>query len=90
MGSRHAGGRPRELELTALGAVIDAEMARRHLHDDVVAESAGISRPTLSRIKTGRIAAPRVSTIVAIAAAIGCRPERLLAVFASRPKKKIG
>ena len=90
-GTRHAGGRPRELELTPLGKLISAELRRRHMHDDVCAEEAGISRATLSRIMTGRIESPRISTLVAIATAIGCKPDRLLAVFSKRPsKKKIG
>jgi DNA-binding Xre family transcriptional regulator len=88
---RHAGGRPRELELSPVGKIIDAEIRSRGLHDDVVAESAGISRPTLHRIKTGGIESPRVSTLFAIAAAIGCQPEKLLAAFSRRgSRKKVG
>lgn len=89
-GTRHAGGRPRELDLTPAGKIIDAEIRRRNLHDDVVAQTAGISRATLSRIKTGRIESPRAVTIFAIAAAIGCKPDRLFAAFSKRPKNKIG
>lgn len=90
MAARHAGGRPRELALTPLGKIIEAEIERRHLHADIVAERAGVSLPTLQRIKTGRIASPRISTLFALAEAIGCNPNRLTAAFIRRPKKKIG
>jgi transcriptional regulator with XRE-family HTH domain len=75
---RHAGGRPRVLPYSALGELIVAQANRRGVHLDQVAADAGISYPTLSRILTGRISSPRMLTIVALADALGLKPERLI------------
>jgi len=75
---RHPGGRPRTLPYSELGERIAALADRRGIHLDVVAANAGISYPTLSRILTGRILSPRMNTIVAIADALGAKPERLI------------
>jgi len=61
-----------------LGELIVAQANRRGVHLDQVAADAGISYPTLSRILTGRISSPRMLTIVALADALGLKPERLI------------
>jgi transcriptional regulator with XRE-family HTH domain len=75
---RHPGGRPRTLPYSELGERIAALADRRGIHLDEVATNAGISYPTLSRILTGKILSPRMVTIVAIADALGAKPERLI------------
>lgn len=75
---RHAGGRPRILPYSELGQRIVAQAARVGVHLDEVADAAGISYPTLSRIMSGRIASPRMSTVCALADALGMKPEKLI------------
>jgi transcriptional regulator with XRE-family HTH domain len=75
---RHAGGRPRVLPLSELGERIVAQANRLGVHLDEVAANAGISYPTLSRIMSGRIASPRMLTIVHLADALGLKPEKLI------------
>jgi transcriptional regulator with XRE-family HTH domain len=75
---RHPGGRPRTLPYSELGERIAALADRRGIYLDEVAANAGISYPTLSRILTGRISSPRMMTVVAIADALGTKPERLI------------
>jgi len=75
---RHAGGRPRTLPYSELGERIVAQANRRGVHLDEIAANAGISYPTLSRIMSGRIASPRMSTVCALADALGLKPEKLI------------
>lgn len=83
---RHPGGRPRTLPYSELGEKIVRLAARRGIHLDEVAEAAGISYPTLSRILSGRIASPRLQTVVAIADALGVSADRLIV----QPRRKTG
>lgn len=75
---RHAGGRPRTRQRSAFGQKIEQLADRRGLHLDELAEAAGIRGPTLYRILTGEIASPRLSTVQALAAALGVRLEKLV------------
>lgn len=76
-GSRHAGGRPRELRRCELGLKIERLAASRGLHIDQVATAAGISRAGLYQILTGKIRSPRLATVKALATALGVRLEKL-------------
>ncbi len=76
---RRAGGRPRHLERNELGRRIERLAARRHMHLDEIATAAGIRLPTLYRISTGRHREPRLSTLQAIATALGVPVSRLIA-----------
>ena len=78
-GERRAGGRPRHLERCELGRRIERLAARRHLHLDELADVSGVSLETIYRISTGRIADPRVSTLSALADALGVPVSRLIA-----------
>lgn len=77
---RHPGGRPRTLPYCQLGQRIAKAAERAGVHLDEIASAAGISYPTLSRILTGRIASPRMQTIVAIADALELPIDRLIPV----------
>ncbi len=75
---RRAGGRPRHLERCELGRRIERLAARRHKHLDEIAADSGISLETIYRITTGRISDPRVSTLSALAAALGVPLTKLI------------
>jgi len=75
--TRHPGGRPRTIRRCDLGVRIESLAEFRGLHIDEVAGRAGIAKATLYRILTGGIASPRVSTVKAIAAALGVTLEKL-------------
>jgi len=77
--TKHAGGRPRTLSVSPLGQRIEAAAKRRGMTRNGVAAAAGLSTVTLHMICTGKIRDPKTSTLVAIAAAIGCPVTRLLA-----------
>lgn len=77
--ARRGGGRPRHLERCELGRRIERLAARRHKHLDEIAAAAGIKLPTLYRITTGRITDPKVSTLCALADALGVPVSRLIA-----------
>jgi transcriptional regulator with XRE-family HTH domain len=76
---RNAGGRPRHLERNELGRRIERLAARRHKHLDEIAEASGVSLETIYRISTGRITDPRVSTLSALAEALGVPVTKLIA-----------
>ena len=76
---KNLGGRPRTLSVSPLGQVIEAAAKRRKMTRNAIAEAAGLSTVTLHMICTGKIRDPKASTLVAIAAAIGCPVTRLLA-----------
>jgi|APGre2960657373_1045057.scaffolds.fasta_scaffold277375_1 transcriptional regulator with XRE-family HTH domain len=76
---RRAGGRPRHLERNELGRRIERLAARRHKHLDEIAEASGVSLETIYRISTGRISDPRVSTLSALAEALGVPVSKLIA-----------
>jgi transcriptional regulator with XRE-family HTH domain len=61
-----------------MGKRIVAEANRLGLAIDEVAEAAGVSRPTLYRILSGRIGSPRLQTVLAIAAALRTPASRLI------------
>jgi transcriptional regulator with XRE-family HTH domain len=75
---RHAGGRPRTLKRSPFGQKIETLAARRGMHLDELAAAAGIRGPTLYRILTGRIAAPKVDTVLALARALGVKIDSLV------------
>ena len=74
---RHPGGRPRQLKRCPMGQRIEQLAARRGLHLDQVAGSAGIAPATLYRILTGSIRSPRLATIQAIADALRVKLDKL-------------
>lgn len=75
---RHAGGRPRQLERNQLGKRIESLAARKGIRMDELAELAGISVPSLYRIATGTTPDPKVSTVNAIATALGTTIDALI------------
>ena len=74
---RHAGGRPREIRRCALGAKIERLAAARQMPMDEVAHKANISTAGLYQILTGKIRSPRLTTVKALAAALGVKLEKL-------------
>jgi transcriptional regulator with XRE-family HTH domain len=74
---RHPGGRPRTVRRCELGQRIEKLAAAKGLHIDEVARAAGISTPGLYRILTGEISSPRLSTVKALASALGVKLEKL-------------
>jgi transcriptional regulator with XRE-family HTH domain len=76
---RHGGGRPRHLQRNELGRRIERLAARRNIQLDEIAEASGVRLPTLYRISTGRISDPKLSTLQAIAGALGVPVSRLIA-----------
>jgi transcriptional regulator with XRE-family HTH domain len=76
---RNLGGRPRTLAVSQLGERIESAAKRRGMTRNGVAAAAGLSTVTLHMICTGKIRDPKASTLLAIAAAVGCPVTRLLA-----------
>lgn len=74
---RHSGGRPRTIRRCPLGVKIERLAADRGMHIDEVAREAGITTAGLYQILTGKIQSPRLSTIKALAAALGVKIEKL-------------
>lgn len=74
---RHPGGRPRSIRRCPLGVKIEQLAEESGLHIDEVADAAGISKATLYRILTGTIESPRLSTVKALATALGVKLEKL-------------
>lgn len=72
-------GRPRHLQRTALGVRIESLANRRGMGMHQLAEAAEVSGPTLYNICTGRSAEPKLSTLQAIAGALGVPVSRLIA-----------
>lgn len=77
MVSRHPGGRPRILKRCPLGERIEALAVKRGLHIDEIAESAGITIPTIHRIVTGK-SDPKISTIAALARTLKVPVDKLV------------
>ena len=69
---RHAGGRPRTREPSALFLQVQALAKRRGMHIDELANAAGITPQCIYQLKD-----PRVSTARAIADALGVTLDRL-------------
>ena len=76
--ARHPGGRPRQHDYTPIGTAIDRLAGQRGLHLDEVAAKAAITLATLNRIMIGRIASPRISTVVSLSKALGASVEDLI------------
>lgn len=57
---------------------LDRVMADRKMSLQELAEKVGITNVNLSRIKTGKIAAIRFSTLEAICEALDCQPGDIL------------
>ena len=76
--TRHPGGRPRTLPLSPLGIKIRRQADRSGIHIDQLAERAGVATGTLYKILSGRITSPRLSTVVALAHALGTPPAKLI------------
>ena len=57
---------------------LDRVLADRKMRSKELAERVGISEVNLSRIKTGRIAAVRFSTLDAICRVLDCQPGDIL------------
>ncbi|MDO5846304.1 MAG: helix-turn-helix transcriptional regulator [Methanocorpusculum sp.] len=57
---------------------LDRVMADRKMSLQELAEKVGITNVNLSRIKTGKIAAIRFSTLAAICEALDCQPGDIL------------
>lgn len=77
MVSRHPGGRPRKLPRSPLGQRIETLARKRGLMIDQVAESAGVTIPTIHRIVTGK-SDPKISTIAALAKTLGVPLDKLV------------
>lgn len=77
MSSRHAGGRPRILRRSVLGKRIEALAHARGLHIDQIAESSGLTIPTIHRIVTGQ-SDPKISTIAALAKTLRVPVDKLV------------
>jgi transcriptional regulator with XRE-family HTH domain len=73
------GGRPRERELSPLGARIQARMRRLDMNVDDLAKTSGVKGRTLYHILDGHTAEPKPSTLAKLAAALGTTRERLSA-----------
>lgn len=72
-------GRPRMLKRNELGQRIDKILQTRGMNIHDLADACKISSASLYRICTGDTPDPRVSTIVAIADALGVTVDRLVA-----------
>lgn len=70
---RHAGGRPRVRQPSELFVRVEQLAARKGMHLDELAAKASIPMGTLYDLRD-----PRVSTVQAIAAALGITVDRLL------------
>lgn len=71
---RHPGGRPRKHEPSYLYLRVESLAKRRGMHLDDLAAAAGVGVSTLYRLHD-----PRVSTVQAIASALGVTMDRLIA-----------
>ena len=80
---RHAVGRPRTATRIDLGKRIESMAARRGWTIEQLAAAGGLTTSTVYRVTTGQTPDPRVSTVQAIAAALGITVDRLL----STPKR---
>lgn len=75
----HGGpGRPRTLHRNDIGRRIDELAERRRLSLYDLAKLSGISAPTIHRLATIRKPDPKVSTLVALAEALGVTVDELL------------
>jgi len=70
-------GRPQTYERTPLGKRIERYAANRHMTARDVAQAAGISHVTLYGMMNGTTPDPRVSTLRAVADALGVSLDRL-------------
>lgn len=76
---KHAGGRPQTSARITLGKRIEAMAARRGWTIEQLAAAGGLSPSTVYRVTTGETPDPKVSTVQAIADALGITIDRLLA-----------
>lgn len=77
-GEHRGPGRPRIVKRNPLGERIDRLTAARGMTIYDLSEACGVSQPCLYRICTGESADPRVSTLVAIADALGVTVDSLV------------
>ena len=75
---RHPGGRPRTRPVSPLGQTILALAARRRMTLDTLSESCGVNLSTLYGV-IGGTSDPKLSTVAAIAEALGVTLDRLVA-----------
>lgn len=57
---------------------LDVMMAMRKMRSNDLAEAIGITEANLSRLKTGKIKAIRLTTLEALCRELGCTPGDLL------------
>ena len=76
--NQDVGGRPRTLTRSELGRRIETLAARRGMTLEQLAVAGGLRLSTLYRITTGDTPDPRVSTVQAIAEALGITMDRLI------------
>lgn len=76
---RHAGGRPRTAARSPLGKRIEDLAVRQGMTMHQLAAAARIPVSTLYRVTTGETPDPRVSTVQAIAAALGITVDHMIA-----------
>lgn len=69
--------------LCAFGEAVRSERRRRGLTQAQLAELAGLHHNYISLIERGRTA-PALDTVYALAAALGCKASRLVAIAESR------
>lgn len=82
-------GRPRKLSRNAIGRRIDELAGRRSLTIYDLAKLSGISVPSIHRLATIRQPDPKVSTVVALAEALGVTVDELLATPARHSRRSI-
>lgn len=75
---RHAGGRPRTWEPCDLGKRIERIAARKRMSLEALAAASGVGLNTLYRVIGGQTPDPRVSTVSALADALGVTIDRLM------------
>jgi XRE family transcriptional regulator, fatty acid utilization regulator len=83
--SRHVVGRPQKSSRSRLGKRIEEMAARRGWTIEELAAAGGIAPSTVYRVITAETPDPKVSTIQAIASALGVTVDKLLA---DEPPKK--
>lgn len=73
---RHAGGRPREVRVSAWGRTVESLAARKGLTRRELAERAGIQPPSLWALLVGK-SKPKFETVCRIADALGVPVSKL-------------
>lgn len=86
---QHGPGRPRTLHRNAIGRRIDELASRRSLTLYDLAKLSGVSAPSIHRLATVRQPDPKISTVVALAEALGVTVDELLAHPGRKQRRSI-